>query len=73
MSPNYFISICETTNPLETIKRKDDDSKTMFFEMIDESEIKGFSYYSKKLKEAKTKEESRRYAREIIFNYIKKV
>ena len=55
------------------IKRKDDDSKTMFFEMIDESEIKGFSYYSKKLKEAKTKEESRRYAREIIFNYIKKV
>ena len=53
------------------IKRQDKPSKSLFIE-IDEKEVKNYSYYLKKMNEAKTKDESRRYARELYFHHLKK-
>ena len=53
------------------IKRKDESSQFLFLD-IDEKVVKDYSYYLKKMEEAKTKNESRRYAKELLFHHLKK-
>ena len=53
------------------LKKKDEHSKYLFVE-IDDREIKNYSYYSKKFAEAKNRDDSIRYARELIFHHLKK-
>ena len=53
------------------IQKKDQSSKFLFVE-IDDREIKNYSYYSQKFDEAKNRNESIRYARELIFHHLKK-
>jgi len=62
----------ESTKEKKLTKQiKDQHSKLLFFE-VNESEIKNYSYYLKKMTESKNNDESRKYARELIFNHLKK-
>lgn len=53
------------------IKKKDSNEKNLFID-VDEKEIKNYSYYLKKMMETKNNDESRKYARELIFHHLKK-
>ena len=62
----------ESTKERKLTKQiKDQHSKLLFFE-VNEKEIKNYSYYLKKMTESKNNDESRKYAKELIFNHLKK-
>ena len=72
---NKNINQIEKIQPIKerklTKQIKDQHSKLLFFE-VNEKEIKNYSYYLKKMIESKNNDESRKYARELIFNNLKK-
>ena len=69
------VNLIEKIQPKKEIKLskqiKDQHSNLLFFE-VNEKEIKNYSYYLKKMVESKNNDESRKYARELIFNHLKK-
>ena len=69
---NSQIENIQSTKERDLVNQiKDDHSKLLFCE-VNEKEIKNYSYYLKKMIESKNNDESREYARELIFNHLKK-
>ena len=69
------LSIVEKTPPKEQkkiIKKRKDEKSDLAFALVKEEEIKNYSYYLKKMREAKNRDEARRYARELIYHHLKK-
>ena len=69
------LSIVEKTPPKEQkkiIKKRKDEKSDLAFVLVKEEEIKNYSYYLKKMREAKNRDEARRYARELIYHHLKK-
>jgi len=69
------LSIDEKTPSKEQkkITNKKKDAKPDFsFVEVKKEEIKGYSYYLKKMTEATNRDDARRYARELIYHHLKK-
>jgi hypothetical protein len=59
--------------PKDTFNKKEEHKKSLFIKIDNNvSEIKGYSYYSRKMDEAKSDKEFREYAREFFFHHLKK-
>ena len=54
------------------INKKKDEKSNLKPILVKREEIKNYSYYSKKMREAKNRDDARRYARELIYHHLKK-